>query len=129
VDVGVIVDRHARAVDRVDVVADGVGLLADGELAGLLVDGGGGVDPARVVQRLRRVELAAVRGADDLLDLGEVIRARDHRVLVDVVVAAGVVLHAAGLQAGEEGVLHRRVRVRLADERRVLVVLGDERLV
>ena len=81
------------------------------------------------VEGLGGVELAAVRGADELLDLGVAVRAGDDRALVDVVVAADVVLDVVVLQAGEEGVLHVRVRVRVAVEQRILVVLGDEGLV
>ena len=61
--------------------------------------------------------------------VGLAVRAGDDRALVDVVVAADVVLDVVVLQAGEEGVLHVRVRVRVAGEGRILVVLGDEGLV
>ena len=57
------------------------------------------------------------------------VRAGDDGALVDVVVAAHVVLHVVVLQAGEEGVLPVRIRVRVAAEHGVLVVLGDEGLV
>ena len=64
-----------------------------------------------------------------LLDLGLAVRAGDDGALVHVVVAADVVPDVVVLQAGEEGVLHVRVGVRVAGERRILVVLGHEGLV
>ena len=57
--VGVVIDGHARAVDGEDVVADGVQLLGQGRLAGLLAE------PVGVGQGLGGVELAAVGGADE----------------------------------------------------------------
>ena len=48
---------------------------------------------------------------------------------MDMVVAADEVLYVVVSQAGEEGVLPGRVRVRVAAEHGVLVVLGDKGLV
>ena len=121
--IGVVIDRHARAIDRVDVIADIIALLGDGRLTGLLAK------PIGVVQGFGRVEFAAVCSGDDLLDFGRTIRARDDRPLMDMVVATNEVPYAVVLQAGEEGILPVRVRVRIPTEHGVLVVLGDKGLV
>ena len=121
--VGVVIHRHPGAVHRVDVVPDGVAFLGEGQFPHLLTE------PVGLVGRLGRVELAAVRSANDLLHLRVAVRAGDDGSLVDVIMAADVVFHVVGGEAGQKRVLHVRIRVRVAYKGRILMILGDERLV
>ena len=86
-------------------------------------------EPVGVVQGLGRVELAAVGGADQFLDFEGPVRAGDDGALVDVVVAADVVVDVVVLQAGEESVLHVGFAFVYPVKRRILVVFAHEILV
>ena len=117
-----VIDRHGRAVDGIDIVADRFVLLRNRQLAALLAE------PFVIAEEFRRVELGADRLGDELLDLRLAVGTGDDRALMDVVVAGDEIVHAILLQAGEKCVLPLGMFIGESAEERVLMPLGDQRL-